>query len=573
MNPRMADGGKALVLHDDPSGVRPLVAGLAARGFVVVEACSGEAALEALRWSVPNIVFMDAAPLGRDCYAVARRIKAAAGGCFVPVIVLATPVEAHELVGRMEVDRDEGADVDDFLAKPVDPVQLRAKLAVFGRVARLCRTARAQQEELIFKQELARQVYAKTALADPAQLAAIHGLQRPASVFSGDILLVERSPSGALHVLVGDFTGHGLAAAIGALPAADVFRGMTAKGFAPAEILVEINRKLRRTLPTGMFLAAALVCLDGEGRWAGIRNSGLPDVLVLGGAAGSLKERVPSSSIPLGILDEIGPCELRWVAVDPGDQIVVMTDGIVEARDAQGECFGEQRVWSCLMGGGSVGAFGRLVDGLDRFTADAPQEDDLTLALIPCGRSALDPPVAGTARRDAVPSALGPTVVPVVDWHWELELGASALKRLDVVPLLVDTLVDLQGLRVCRQPVFTILSELFSNALDHGVLRLEARIKADPEGFARYFRERRERLTGLERGRIHISLAARSDADGGWLEIGIEDDGPGFDYERWRRGSRQSPPHGGRGIGLVEDLCESVEFLGTGNRVRAVYRW
>lgn len=571
MRPRMEDGGKALVLHDDPSGVRPLVAGLEARGFVVVEARSGEAALEGLRRFAPGIVFMDAAAIGQGCHAVARRIKAAAGGCFVPVIVLATPAEAHELVGRMEADRDEDADVDDFLAKPVDPVQLRAKLAVFGRVAQLCRTARAQQEELVFEQELARQVYAKTAMADPAQLAAIHGLQRPASVFSGDILLVERSPSGALHVLVGDFTGHGLAAAIGALPAADVFRGMTAKGFAPAEILVEINRKLRRTLPTGMFLAAALVCLDEEGRWAGIRNSGLPDVLVLGGAAGSLKERVPSSSIPLGILDEIGPCELRWIAVDADDQIVVMTDGIVEARDAQGECFGEQRVWSCLAGG--VGAFGRLVDGLDRFTAAAPQEDDLTLAVIPCGGSALDPPVAGTACGEALPPAPGPVAVPVVDWHWELELGAAALKRLDVVPLLVDTLVDLQGLRGCRQPLFTILSELFNNALDHGVLRLESRVKADPEGFARYFRERRERLAGLERGRIHISLAAWPDGDGGRLEIGIEDDGPGFDYERWRRGFRQSPRHGGRGIGLVEDLCESVEFLGAGNRVRAVYRW
>ena len=55
-------------------------------------------------------------------------------------------------------------------------------------------------------------------------------LLSPLSVFNGDVLLACMKPSG-MHVLLGDFTGHGLPAAIGAMPMAEIFYGMTRKGF------------------------------------------------------------------------------------------------------------------------------------------------------------------------------------------------------------------------------------------------------------------------------------------------------------------------------------------------------
>ncbi len=575
-------GGKALVVDADPLGRGVLVSLLKTLGFSVMETLDGEAAIAVFERESPDIVFADFATVGIRCPGTVPRIKALAGERFVPVIVMTSPAQEDALVDCIESGGGcLDAVGDDFLGKPINPAHLRAKIAAFARAAQLYRTVQAQHDELVYEQELAKQVYAKTAMADPSQLAVIQSLQRPASVFSGDILLVERSPSGALHVLVGDFTGHGLAAAIGALPAADVFRGMTAKGFTPSEILTEINRKLRQTLPTGMFLAAVLVCLDEGGRWAGIRNSGLPDVLILGQSGGMPRHRIPSASIPLGIMDSIEPAELVWIEVDPGDRIVVVTDGIVEARDPAGEFFGDGRFLSCLANGAGDGAFDRLVEGLDGFIGGALQEDDLTLAMIPCARSNPWPEsgkeaalaweeTAAAVEHGAEDSA---SALPVADWHWDLELGATALRRLDVVPLLVDTVVHLQGLREHRQPLFTILSELFNNALDHGLLRLESCIKDSPEGFARYFRERRDRLAQLERGRVRIGLAARLENGGGRLEIHIEDDGPGFDFASWKHGFDQQGQFSGRGIGLVRALCESLDFENGGNVAKAVFRW
>ena len=67
----------------------------------------------------------------------------------------------------------------------------------------------------------------------------IRYLLSPYALFNGDLLLAACTPSGNMHLLLGDFTGHGLPAAVGAMPLAEVFYGMTAKGFGLAETLRE----------------------------------------------------------------------------------------------------------------------------------------------------------------------------------------------------------------------------------------------------------------------------------------------------------------------------------------------
>jgi hypothetical protein len=78
------------------------------------------------------------------------------------------------------------------------------------------------------------------------------------ALFSGDVLLAAPTLSGGLQVMLGDFTGHGLPAAIGAIPVSDIFYAMTAKGFSIGDIVAELNQKLRTILPTGLFCAACL---------------------------------------------------------------------------------------------------------------------------------------------------------------------------------------------------------------------------------------------------------------------------------------------------------------------------
>ncbi|WP_163004203.1 PP2C family protein-serine/threonine phosphatase, partial [Pseudomonas viridiflava] len=99
--------------------------------------------------------------------------------------------------------------------------------------------------------------------------------------FNGDLMLAAYTPAGHMHVLLGDFTGHGLPAAVGAMPLAEVFYGMTAKGFGLVEILREMNAKLKRILPVDMFCCATLLCVNHKQRQVEVWNGGPPDGYLL----------------------------------------------------------------------------------------------------------------------------------------------------------------------------------------------------------------------------------------------------------------------------------------------------
>ncbi|WP_148051387.1 PP2C family protein-serine/threonine phosphatase, partial [Pseudomonas protegens] len=85
------------------------------------------------------------------------------------------------------------------------------------------------------------------------------------------------TPAGDMHVLLGDFTDHGLPAAVGAMPLAEVFYGMTAKGYGLPETLREMNAKLKRILPVDMFCCATLLCLSSQRRAVEVWNGGMPE--------------------------------------------------------------------------------------------------------------------------------------------------------------------------------------------------------------------------------------------------------------------------------------------------------
>ena len=120
--------------------------------------------------------------------------------------------------------------------------------------------------------------------------------------FSGDLLIHSVSPSGRLYLMLGDFTGHGFSAAIGALPAADVFYAMTRRDFSVKEIVCELNRKLKEVLPVGHFCAAAVVSCDAKTRGGEIFNGGLPPLIKLD-ATGQIVKRFASSSFALGVVE------------------------------------------------------------------------------------------------------------------------------------------------------------------------------------------------------------------------------------------------------------------------------
>lgn len=95
-------------------------------------------------------------------------------------------------------------------------------------------------------------------------------------------------------------------------------------------------------------------------------------------------ERLQVGGVPLGILEN-APYESGSVTLQPGDWLVVFTDGVVEAENQQQEEYGEGRLFAVLQGGlvyPPAALLNYIMGDLDRFVAKAPQHDDVTLMLL-----------------------------------------------------------------------------------------------------------------------------------------------------------------------------------------------
>ncbi|MEG6655983.1 two-component system response regulator HsbR, partial [Pseudomonas aeruginosa] len=292
-----------ILIAEDNAADRLLLSTIVSRqGHRVLTAGNGLEAVALFETERPQLVLMDVMMPVMDGFEAARRIKQQAGEELVPIIFLTSLSETEALVQSLE------AGGDDFLSKPYNRVILEAKINAMGRLHLLQRTVLEQRdlivrhnEHLLNEQRVAKAVFDKVAHSGCLNASNVRYLQSPLALFNGDLLLAAYKPSGGMHVLLGDFTGHGLPAAIGAMPLAEVFYGMTAKGYPMADILREMNAKLKRILPVGVFCCATLLNLSFQRELVEVWNGGLPDGYLLRAASG---ERVAlvSRHLPLGIL-------------------------------------------------------------------------------------------------------------------------------------------------------------------------------------------------------------------------------------------------------------------------------
>ena len=556
---------RALVVCDDRETQHSLATFLEGEGYEIDLALTGSLAVERFDAFDPKLVFVEADLSGLSGYDVTRRIKARAGDRYVPVIFVSDTEEPERIVRCYEC----GADA--VIGLPLNPELLHAHLAAIERTAALHVTLQHQRDDLRHhyrrlseEQRIAEAVYASiTAMVGPVT-SGVRTLTTAKSLFNGDLVFSARSPDGGVHVLIGDCTGHGLAAAIGALPVHDVFLTMTKKGFAIEDIVVELNRKLRRLLPTGWFCAATLLSLEPEANALRVWSGGQP-LVWLRGADGGIRERISSNEVALGIVDEDrfdSRCQI--FTLEPGEQVYACTDGAMDARNAEGERFGESRIEAAIAARGpSDGVLERVNEAIAIFSQDGDQPDDVTFVQLE----------HGVADERVIENGVG-NRCPPFHWRSAVHLDADALRSTDPVPPIIAQAVGIQSLEEERASLFTILSELVTNAVDHGLLGLDSSIKLERNGFQAYYEQRRQRLDELQVGSLVIELSHRPDRQGtgGLLAIRVSDTGDGFDPETAVERFAPGAPCG-RGIPLVRSLCRSLEFSDRGRVVEAQFAW
>ncbi|HUE94332.1 SpoIIE family protein phosphatase [Pseudomonas sp.] len=555
----------SILIAEDNAADRMLLSTIVSRqGHRTLTAANGLEAVALFEQERPQLVLMDALMPLMDGFEAARRIKQMAGEELVPIIFLTSLTEGEALVRCLE------AGGDDFLAKPYNRVILEAKINAMERLRRLQDTVLKQRdliakhnEHLLTEQRVAKAVFDKVTHSGCLDAPNIRYLQSPYAVFNGDLMLAAFKPSGGMHVLLGDFTGHGLPAAIGAMPLAEVFYGMTAKGYSLAEVLREINAKLKRILPVGVFCCATLLNISFQRQIVEVWNGGLPDGYLLRSSG----ERLPlvSRHLPLGVLEpasfndkyEVYPLAL-------GDRVFLLSDGVLEARNPDDELFGEARLLEVFTRNRMPAElFTEIQQALTLFSGE--QQDDVSLlevSLVEDGALAR-PPLAFADSGQSHP----------LDWSASFEFRGETLRHFNPLPFLLQLLLEVQGLRPQGGALYTVLAELYSNALEHGVLGLDSALKANAEGFAEYYRQRSQRLARLSDGYVRFHLRLQPEAGGGRLVVRVEDSGPGYDPSRVLAQQAHVSGLSGRGLTLVRQLSERCSWDAGGQGVSVEFSW
>lgn len=166
------------------------------------------------------------------------------------------------------------------------------------------------------------------------------------------------------------------------------------------------------------------------------------------------------------------------------------------------------------------------------------------------------------------------------------QFSAKQLQDPELVSGLVQRIAvacDLRGDNTCLQ---LVVVELMNNALDHGVLKLDSKLKSEANGFTRYYKERERRLSDLRSGWIEVSIEVTKNQT---LCIRVLDSGSGFDYRACRDslisnlaandlaskkdssvvqvGNPNDAATFGRGLIILNELCDIVAHVGCGNEV------
>lgn len=558
---------KILIADDSNSDRLLLKAIVQNQGHEVVVAADGIEAIEVFTKETPDIILLDALMPRMDGFEVAEKIKAMSGEDFVPIIFLTSLKEADSLALCLE------AGGDDFLTKPYNSVILKAKINAFRRMLIMHNTVQQQRDQIIInnehliqEQEVAKRVFDKVAHAGCLDVNNINYTLSPLAIFNGDVLLAAVKPSGKIAVLLGDFTGHGLAAAIGAMPLAQTFYSMNAKGFGMKDILQEINSKLKDILPVGVFCCATMIDLDMRDQTIEAWNGGLPDCILYRQADASY-EALASCHLPLGVLSPKDfSTETQMLEMTTGDSFFMWSDGILEATNPEGEMFGEERLREVFEENQSAGSLFKAVnDRVTSFIGGSERDDDLSIVeVIMVDKEDFEIDNVLSTHK----SYQGP-----MDWGMSYDVRPDTLREFNPLPVLLQILMDIPGLRPHSGEIYTVMSELFSNALDHGVLSLDSNMKSSTTGFAEYYQLRSKRLAELTEGFIRIAMDYKGDDSEGLLVITVTDSGAGFDISRLEEANHKLDGYSGRGLPLLKSICSSVAHADSGNEVEVKFHW
>lgn len=392
----------SLLLVDDlPANLVALEAVLADDGHEVVTARSGREALKHLLRREFAAILLDVAMPEMDGFELAALIRKRPQTRHTPIVFLTAVGKSEEHIAR-----GYAAGAVDYLFKPFVPEILRAKVAALADLHRKTEAVRRQGErlrDLERREAEARVVAAERRAAEEAVRQELRTARRiqeallpggpphvpgfdvagravPAGDTGGDYFDFLPRTDGTVDLVVGDVCGHGVGPALLMTTTRAYIRAWGLSGEALERVVELTNRALAADVRDGRFVTLFHARLDPGRRVLRHVSAGHTPAVVLR-RDGSIKAKLQSTALPLGILPEGRFPADREISLEPGDLLLAYTDGLIEARSACGEQFGLERairVAAASRAAGAEGVLDALEAAVRSFTGDRPLEDDLT---------------------------------------------------------------------------------------------------------------------------------------------------------------------------------------------------
>jgi sigma-B regulation protein RsbU (phosphoserine phosphatase) len=222
----------------------------------------------------------------------------------------------------------------------------------------------------------------------PQSIPAIDGLEvaafsRPAQIVGGDYFDFLQFKDGAHGFVMADVSGHGVASGMLMSSLQTAFHTLVPEATEPAEILERINRLYVHNINFTTFITAFFARYDPRSRQLIYASAGHNPAILYREAEDCI-QHLARTGAALGLIDGSG-VETDSVELVPGDRLLLYTDGVTEAMNAAGDCFGEARLAALIGQHADLSADElreRILRDVDTFTDSAVQQDDMTMVLL-----------------------------------------------------------------------------------------------------------------------------------------------------------------------------------------------
>jgi sigma-B regulation protein RsbU (phosphoserine phosphatase) len=365
---------RILIVDDVRANVDVLVEALRNESKLSV-ALNGESALRSVEKNPPDLVLLDIMMPGIDGYEVCRRIRANPASREIPVMFLSALEDVKNKAQGFE------AGGNDYLSKPFEVLEVKARVRSLLKAKAYSDSVK---EKIASELRIAKEIQLGILPADITTVGSqagldVHALLEPAKEVGGDLYEVLGAEDGKLVIVLGDVSGKGIPASLFMAVTMTLVRTLARSAGDPGILLRQVNDALATQNPRNMFVTVFCAIYDPQSHELTYASAGHPPPIRVH------ENRADFLALKPGMVAGVFPgltAETQSVTLQPGDAIIMYTDGVNEAFDAGGEMFGDERLRQNLDQTGLTHANDlttRLLNAVRQHAGEHPQSDDIAI--------------------------------------------------------------------------------------------------------------------------------------------------------------------------------------------------